>query len=112
MISLTRCSMVFWSAIFRKVTEAGKQTESSHRHPAVNGKNLPRDITRLFRAKIRGHVGDVGGLAEPFERNDLENLRGRLRVVHELRRHVGFDKTGSDGVDGDAPAREFACEGL
>src|SRR5690606_10095480 len=101
MISLTRCSMVFWSDMVMMT----RVQKGSHRHTAVNGKNLAGDVAGFLGGEVGAHVGDVGGFAEAGHGD--EGGGGLLDVLAELAGHVGFDEAGGDDVGGDVAFGEF-----
>src|SRR5712691_878355 len=83
---------------------------------AGDGNHLTRDEGRLVAAQKRNEVGDVARHAGPAHRDLPDDLLLPLLGVaaeadRDGPRHLGVDKTGGDGVDGDAIAAEFDRQG-
>src|SRR5690606_1022400 len=92
MISLTRCSIVFCSAML----ESSGRMQGSHRHAAVNGKNLARDIVCFLGTQKGRHVRHIGRLAEALQGD--QRLRALLDILGQNRGHVGANEAGSHHI--------------
>src|SRR6476661_2355486 len=72
------------------------QSHSNHRHPTVDVKRLPGDVSRLVRREIYRRGGHVGPCAQPPRRHAGED--GVPLLVVELGGHGAGDEPGRDCV--------------
>src|SRR6476659_5076678 len=87
-------------------------SEEGARQPAVDGDHRAGDVRRALGGEERGNRPDLGGGAEPAERDPLECLRGRPVVAVELAHALGVDLARCDRVDGDPGRSELTRQGL
>ncbi len=90
-------------ALYQRIEEGWL---ASGRVAGVDGHHRAGDIARLVGQKVVDGVGDIVDLGEPVEgaaAGDLAPL-----VLVETVGHLGGDKPGRDGVDGDAELADLA----
>jgi hypothetical protein len=93
------------AALYQQIEEGWL---ASGRVAGVDGHHRAGDIARLVGQQVVDGVGDVVDLGEPVEgaaAGDLAPL-----VLVETVGHLGGDKAGSDGVDGDTELADLARE--
>ncbi len=91
------------AALYRRIEEGWLV---SGRVAGVDGHHRAGDIARLVGQKVVDGVGDVADLGEPAQGTPAGDLAPLVLV--ETVGHLGGDKTGSDGVDGDAELADLA----
>jgi fatty-acyl-CoA synthase len=79
---------------------------TSGRGAGIDGHDRAGDIARLVAEQVVDGVGDVVDFGEPAEGAAASDPAPLVRV--EAVRHLGGDKAGGDGVDGDAELADLA----
>lgn len=79
----------------------------ARRDPAVDVENLPGDEGARRRAEQQSGTDDIVSLAHPSERNPVDDLLVRGRIVKLVFRHRGAHDGGRDTVDRDVVPRQF-----
>src|SRR5437773_3532848 len=71
------------------------------RDAAVDDHVLTRDVAGIVGSQEQHHLGDVVGRAPAAQRNSLQVIRPRHRILDQRRRQPRVDDSGVDGVDAD-----------
>ena len=80
----------------------------THSEATVNWHDSARDVGGVRARKKRNRTGDFGSLGHAAKRDGGSDVCEL--IVGERSSHVGFDRAGSDDVDGDRSRTEFASE--
>src|SRR5438309_5546691 len=111
MMSLTFSSSCFMSIAMMTLSGGrGGGGSRSHHHPAVDHQHLSRNVAGQVGGEKEDGAGDVRGLAQPSQRDVVEEVLLRLRG--DPARQLGIDIAGGDGVDQHVARRQILSHRL